>query len=268
MAAGYETPPPSKLPFDAMYIGVGNLVWMDDLKLTARFYGNGGVIAEDYVVSLNGFVCGFWKETFVAFEILQCQARDRSNADRYMAHPIFTGGAWDTPYDLNPWILNAVIAMYMEHKTTVLEHPVNFEMRRKFRKGNKGSHKINVLPPRPYYTLTIRDQVIDEAAQKTFVGLRVATFAYSYRFDVWGHERCRIRRGELPIDPELHNTLVARGYDVYTLGRLPAEDTERLASRKLMPKSVTEWLAIQTTWVNPHKKGPADAPYIPALRKV
>lgn len=38
----------------------------------------------------------------------------------------------------------------------------------------------------------------------------------AYRTDVRAHERCRIMRGKLPLNPDLRDKLIKRGYKIFT----------------------------------------------------
>ena len=87
-----------------------------------------------------------------------------------------------------------------------------------------------------------------------------------YRHDVRGHERCLIRRGILPLDPEIRKKLLKRGYKVYEHTKPSDETNARLLKRGFVTKKSDEWLAIKVIWVDEHQRGPEDGPYIPALR--
>ena len=89
-----------------------------------------------------------------------------------------------------------------------------------------------------------------------------------YRWDVRGHERVRVRRGELPIEPADRANLLKRGYRVYTEGEMSVEDTERLCARGKRLRQDKEWVAVLTSWVDHYVKGPEDTPLIPAVRKM
>jgi hypothetical protein len=179
-------------------------------------------------------------------------------------YPAYIRHGWVNPMDLNPWLLNGIVALLTQHQQFIIEQPLSTAQRLKNRKLKRG--KFTAPIPKPYYTIVLKDEVVDETANRTNESLHRRTFEYSYRFDVQGHERCKIRRGQLPLEPELASKLEKRGYSVYTFESVPAEHLERLGRRQLGPKKPDEWLAIKTAWVTDYQKGPDDAPYVPAVR--
>jgi hypothetical protein len=128
--------------------------------------------------------------------------------------------------------------------------------------------KIDRLIPRPYYTLRLKPQVIDESMQRSAT-LGRYMFHYTYRFDVRGHERLRIQRGEAPLDDKTRSKLVKRGYTVYDSPAFMDEELlKKLAVRGFDRPRSEEWFAVLSTWVDSHQKGPTEGLYVPAVRTV
>lgn len=90
-----------------------------------------------------------------------------------------------------------------------------------------------------------------------------------YKTDVRGHERCRIRRGPLPIDPKLAEKLQHRGYKLFTVNPLDQETFQKLSERGFAYKKSDEWLAVKASWIKDHLSSvDPNLPYVPAVRKL
>lgn len=154
---------------------------------------------------------------------------------------------------------------YVNQKRTFIVSEDTPGLRRRMKMNRKalGLKGKEVIPP-PFYRIRMRSKVIKEVAQRVADGMPP-----SYRHDVRGHERCRIRRGPLPVPQDQREKLEGLGYEIYTVQSLPAEVLVRLAERSIPPKRFAEWMAVKITWVGAHIS-PADdsLPYIPALRTV
>jgi len=122
--------------------------------------------------------------------------------------------------------------------------------------------------PQDYYTLTVRSDVMVSKA-KSMLHRRASRrpWKLNHQHDVASHERCLIRRGPLPLQNKLLKRLKKRGYEVYVSSALSVEDASRLEKRGVPAKREDEWLAIHTTQVCSHRKGPEDSPYVPAMRR-
>lgn len=253
--AGKEVPAPEKLPFDSIFLCYSKLMMAESQLFVRQLYEAGDS------VQWVGHLLYYTKDEFKAFEILRIGEGKRAEI---VVYPVFFNHEWLNPMDLNPWVLNMVVQLVTKQQRFVIERPLSFEQRLKLRHVKRG--KLSAPIPQPYYVITLRDQVIDETLESESNSLHKRTFEYSYRFDVQGHERCKIRRGSLPLEPKLAAKLEARGYQVFTVSAMPAEHLERLGRREIAPKRPDEWLAIKVRWVEDYQKGPKDAPYVPAIR--
>jgi hypothetical protein len=77
----------------------------------------------------------------------------------------------------------------------------------------------------------------------------------------------RVARGWLPLDAARQRALEARRYRVY-VGDLDDWAGERLGIKGLPHRQAGEWIAILSTRVKPHQRGPEDGPLVPAVRLV
>lgn len=171
---------------------------------------------------------------------------------------------WMNPALLFPWQVNALLSFIHEHRTTVLEQSPGLGVKRDYKKLAK-TQGVTVIP-KPYYVVPLRDKVVREKAARKAVGAMARRSPLSYRHDRRGHERCRIQRGALPLDPKKAAKLEQRGYKVFTINAPDAETQRRLIERRQRPKRSDEWIAIKTTWVDPHVVGDESLPYVPAVR--
>ena len=253
--AGYEVPVPERLPFDSIFVCYGGHILLGPGQRFIRKLD----VNKTQDTCLIGHLIAYSKDEFKAYEVLRMGPNGT-----LVYYPIFHRQGWVNPMDLNPWVLNGVVALLMQHQKFVLEHPLSTGQRMKYRKLKRGKFLAPI--PSPYYTVVLKDEVIDQIFKDSNESLHRRTFEYSYRFDVSGHERCKVRRGPLPLEPELSAKLEKLDYSIYTLGTMPPEHMERLGRRKLAPKKPDEWLAIKLTWVEDYQKGPDGTPYVPAVR--
>ncbi len=177
------------------------------------------------------------------------------------------GGGWTRGLDLEPWILPHLIKLINSYRTFVVETELSGQVRKGIKENKKplGVDDYKFMP-RPYYTLRLQSNVIREAIRKQ---LGKPPKPKLYKTDVRGHERCRIRRGPIPIDPKLAAKLEKRGYRIFTANQLDQETYERLGERGMAYKRADEWLAVKASWVKDHlSSSNPNLPYIPAVRKL
>jgi hypothetical protein len=119
--------------------------------------------------------------------------------------------------------------------------------------------------PKSYYTVTMKRGLVSQKGK----GGGCHGRRFSYRFDVRGHERMyKPKRGALPLDPAQKAVLLKRGYRVYDGQPVKKYDEVRLIKRgHALPKE-DEWIALLIRWIKDAKKGPEDAPYVPAVRRL
>lgn len=176
------------------------------------------------------------------------------------------GEQWFCPLSMNPWMISSLVFMINDYKTLVLQRPSLGDRNKVKRHGKKRGYK-RLIPPM-YYGVMLRDNVVfTRAVQSQFSEEEIRRCYQDFRSDVRGHERCRIRRGLMPLDDMTREKLRARGYTLYEHQMdLHDDDAKRLRERGQPPKQRGEWVAIKTSWVDSYIKGPEDAPYRPAIR--
>jgi len=170
-------------------------------------------------------------------------------------------------FNLEPWILPQLIKIINDHRTFILESSMSRNLRKDYKKNRKGMgikpDKRAYTPP-PYYTLRMKSKIIRQKVRKA---LPRPSLPRTYKTDVRAHERCRIARGTLPLDPETGAKLKKRDYKIFTTNALDLDTYRRLSERGLPYKKADEWLAIKVTWVETHmSSNDPKLPYIPAVR--
>lgn len=251
---------PDKLPFEAVFLGYATgvdemLEHVDNhapLKLRGRIQ--------------KGYLLGHvMDDTGLALAVRKAVLDDGSQV-MWINECRVPDGGWIRGIDLEPWILPHLIQIINEHRTFVVEHGLTKQQRRDIKDNRKRFGHDYKHMPKPYYTLKVQSKVLEEKTQKAFSPPRKPM---SYRTDVRAHERCRVRRGSLPIDPKLEEKLRKRGYRIFTGNRLDEETYRRLSERGMAYKKADEWLAIKVAWVDQHYTSNDERlPYIPAVRKL
>lgn len=249
---------PEHMPFEQMYIGIGKGVQLPREVAMVRVppkLCDGDLL----YVNLLGYLVS--EPDGVVVELLHVVLK----GDDFILPMIErAAGTWVSGWMLVPWIVHGLVNLINEHSVVVLEkHKLSREVRKDIRKMSKkaGGDVANI--PKPYYKLRMKRGVVQKDDFKKVIP---ESRKLTYRHDRRGHERCYIRRGPLPLDAEVRTGLKDGGYRIYELERLSAEDAERLLSRELPGKSVEEWMAIKTVWIDDQVIGPKDGPYVPAVR--
>ena len=168
---------------------------------------------------------------------------------------------WNHPYDLNPWICNAIHRHLLDFRTFVIE-----------REWKQHQQTVPDIPPvidrraipKPYYLVKLKSHTIKQAFGSAMPARR--KFEYQHRFKVRGHERVRIRRGDLPLPADVREEMERRGYTIYSLNGMSQEHARLLLERGIPVKRSREWVALLVSWVKDHEKGPDDGPFVPSVR--
>lgn len=255
-----QEPFPSPLPFPTIHIGFGGTVALTPGQMAIAL-GESTVNHRD--VSLGGHHLGYTlghTEEHGDIVLEHLEAHDR-------AGPItiarYFDGAWVGLMSLSPWVVNSLVALINENTAVVEVNPVTAAIRYEHNRV-----KIDRLIPRPYYTLHLKPRVID-ASMRHNPTLGRYSFHYTYRFDVEAHERLRVQRGEAPLSDKDRKKLIERNYVIYEPGMTLDEVLmAKLRKRGYPPPTSTEWFAVLTSRISPHKRGPEGAPYVPAVRVV
>lgn len=264
-----DVPYPDKLPFSCVFLGYGHGI--SHSKSFLRLKSPDTLqdrIQEGYLIGHLltdvGVVVGFYRVTLTNGEQVIF-----ADFLRLLVHGEKKVRWVKSKFNLEPWILPHLIKVVNEHRTFLLESPIQPGLRRQYKDNRK---RMGLKPdhwaytPRPFYTLKLQSQTIKERVRKNLGHPRGPA---TYRTDVRAHERCRIMRGKLPLDPKLRNKLTKRGYKIFTTNELDKDTLYRLQERGRPFKRSDEWLAVLTTWVESHyTHNDPKLPYIPACRRV
>jgi hypothetical protein len=190
--------------------------------------------------------------------------------ERYKGHELKPSRQY--PLTGTNTIVPHIVQWLNDHKT-VLETKHGKQAHRRivqsFRKKN--TIRGRVMPP-PYYTVVMRDQVIQEVTRKV---KKEADFRIlqAYQYDVRAHDRIRVRRGPLPLGEDtrawLEKPRVAskKKYHIFETMEPTGSLASALWKRGVRRKRPDEWMAVLVTRVADHTRGPDDAPYIPSTRR-
>lgn len=265
-----DAPYPEKFPFEVVFLGYGDGIPAPGFAIRDKAPK---AIRDDI---RHGKICGhLMTDTGEVYGILKAWVVNYETPQGSWVlwfDPERINGVWPRAADTEPWMLPMVINIINEHRTFVLEQSMPSEMRKDYKRNRKGmgikdkdKKKWGYTPP-PYYTLKLKSQVIKERVKKL---LPMPRKPKSYKTDVRGHERCRIKRGPLPMDPELAIKLRKLDYKIFTVEQLDAETLRRLHERDVPFKKSDEWLAIKVSWVDSYMSSlDPKLPYVPAVRKL
>ena len=188
----------------------------------------------------------------------------RGGSSRFMWFEDLDYKGWAMESSGHPWIVPSLIDWINEHRT-VIEDSKTFSFKRRVQKLGK-SMKLKKLMPPPYYTVYMKDTLIQEVKQWAEPRFR-REIEWSHRWTVRGHWMVRVKRGPLPLDAEDEQDLRKRKYKVFTLDSPDFETWRHLQKRGVKPKRTDEWMAVLISWRKDYVKGPEDKPLIPSVRK-
>jgi len=261
-----KVPFPEKLPFPVVFFGYG-----DGLDLSQEALSMKAPPELKAKVVRGSFVGHLLSDTGHAFVFHIVTIHDERGArESFWVESCRTDDSrfW-VPSDvaLEPWILTSLVDIINDHRTFMLESYVTGQQRARYKDERKTMGLKPNSPaytPPPFYKLKLTSKVIQE---KVRLGFSRPRLPVSYRTDVRAHERCRIRRGILPIDPEVAADLTKRGYRIFGNNPLDADTLRRLYERGVPFKRSDEWLAIKVSWVREHfTSNDPNLPYVPATR--
>jgi hypothetical protein len=256
---------PDRFPFSCVFLGYGQGVQVPKTHV----YDS---VPEDFQDRIVGamilghlMTSGGFALRFYLVEVLDGNGSNPCILiDSIRTHP---NGWARSETNLEPWVLPHLIQIINEHRTFVLETQMPSGLRHQYKDRRKEMGLKQgqwAYTPPPYYTLKLQTKVIQERVRK---GLSHPRGPMAYRTDVRAHERCRIHRGKLPLDPDLRDKLIKRGYKIFTTNELDKDTLYRLQERGLAFKRADEWLAVLTSWVESHfTSNDPKLPYVPACR--
>lgn len=172
-------------------------------------------------------------------------------------------GHWTNFCSKAPWCMVQLIDLINSYRTFVEEVPRGLKMKMAYEKMGKRLGLKHCVPP-PYYHVKLHEVHLKEKAESLLPSGRLL----GHRHDRRGHERCKFRRGKLPMDEKLEAKLVERGYEVFKQNPVDVHAIRRLSIRGMPYKAADEWLAIKTTWVKDTVVGNESLPYVPSIHVV
>jgi hypothetical protein len=264
---------PEQWPFETVYVGFGPGVFVGEADFYERKHYYDRALNEEgghdemLAARTKGFLISTRNDgTVIEFAEYTFRRSDGSVNDAMIPEWYRTNGTWSRSYSLVPWIVQQINWLLNSYRKFIEEHKHTLTSRYRAKTSIKkfsGKREAAVgWLPRPYYVVTMKPEVLEEVTRSPSTG---PAYRYSYRFDVRGHERVRVKRGWLPLPEKERKKLTDRGYKIYE-GEIDDSDLKKLFQRQVAPKRINEWVAVLSTWVDSYQKGPENAPYIPAIR--
>jgi hypothetical protein len=250
---------PEHFPFDTLYFAMDRPLQMSELEAT-RFFGVPERLRD-----------GVWVYAFLvtrkeAYTLAIIDDKDKG-ASTVSAMPEFghylSEKKWGIPLSFNAFIFPWLIEWVNGHQTTINETK-KFSYRR-FYKKSASRYGITKPIPRPFYTVYIKDEMLDDFQREKTTKVRKKC---EHQYSVRGTWVCRIARGPLPLDPKLEKQLRRdKRRKIFTIDKPDPDTAEHLSKRGVTPKRVDEWMSVLLYWRSDHRRGPKDGPYIPSIRK-
>lgn len=285
--ASVHAPWPERFVFPNMLLGYGQGYDLSEVDQIGKFPAYSSTHLFDdllsarvvaHLVTESGYVWEFVRLDFsggrMGFTTEPFRMADWTFADMpsgLRSHDSRNPEGWRRSFDTTQYIVPTLLHLMTQYRTLVVESDMGKGNKRDFRHKRKqfglknpGRRRGRVHAPPPFYRVKLRTKVVEEIPEylKNNTPRRL-----TYRHDVRGHERCKIRRGPLPLDPKMRQKLVDRGYRVYDHAeQVPDEDVKRLITRGHPLRRDDEWVAVRSHWVRPFIRGDESLPYVPALR--
>jgi hypothetical protein len=279
---GKKVPFPDKLPFDYCYFGFHQPpVLTAQQKVTYDVAVAPDVpapyaIRVGLLVSREGNVWTLLLGSDSAALIGDYRDIDYPNGEvgfTFSAYPERLNGEWTHPLTLAPWFTNALAEWVNDHKVVSVEEvPRTLGFKRMCERVNKKRAKVARPIPPHYYAVTMRDKLIMEEDLERRFPKRRSSIDWQHQWLVTGHDRIRVKRGPLPLDPKVERGLLKRRpsgacYQIYRDSHPQGELAKELWRRGVKPKDEDEWMAILVSRIGDYVKGPEGKPLIPSTRR-
>jgi hypothetical protein len=249
---------PDKWPFECLYFGFGS----------GAPYQRHGTIALDRIPILHSIMItpngDVW--SFVG-HMLESDPSDLS----FAVHAERKDGKWMRPDTLTAWIVPWLIDYINEHQALVVDKTRSLSHKYVL-KGLHRYYKHMPKAPPPYYVVPISmDDVRTEEQWEEGTGS--SQVDWSHRWKRRGHERVKVRRGSLPLDPKTEVKLRKEwagckgDFELFTTGGLSIRAAKAMARRGIAFKRPDEWVAVLYTWIDEQVvlKDRLDLPFIPSV---
>jgi hypothetical protein len=285
-AEGKKQPFPEKLPFDYCYFGFDKPpILSKQQKVTYDTVTAPGDIVAPYAIRMGLLVS---REGHAWTLLLSSDSKaligDYSEIGgpntevryTFSAYPECINGEWTHPLTLAPWFVNALAEWVNDHKVVSVEEvPRTIGFKRMCERVNKKRARVARPVPPHYYAVTMRDQLImEEDFDKRFPKRRShMVIDWQHRWLVTAHDRIRVKRGPLPLDPKVEKDLrrprqgSKNRYLVFKDSHPQGELAKELWRRGVKPKREDEWMAVLVSRITDYVKGPDDKPLIPSTRR-
>ncbi len=290
--AGSRAKFPDRLPFDDCAILYGEGVNLTKTLLSMRIPENlldehnieGGILHAHVIFKKEQSVwelLSVWKKDapvgdprfgIIPIEIYDTGVKTRApmaglleglDNDVQVAEAIKASG-WSFGYTMVPWALNTIVDILHDNRPSLVPAG-SMTMRLAWKRALKGSKMKARESPPSFYPIVINPENPKAYYAHYVRALIPKEIFYTHRWDVIGHERLKLHRGPLPLDPLVEEKLKKQEYRI-CLTALSEEDSIRLKRRNIEPQAPGEWIALKVIDVTPHVRGPEDKPYVPAMR--
>jgi hypothetical protein len=249
---------PENWPFESIYFGFG----------TGCPYQRHGTVSLDRVPVLHSIMVIPNGDVWAFVGHVRVDEPDVSFTVHLERHE----GKWMRPDTLTAWIVPWLINYINEHqalvvdKTRALSHKYMLKnMRRRYK------HQPAVPPP--YYVVPISMDDVREEQDYGEEGGPGRGVDWSHRWKRRGHERVKVRRGKLPLDPKKEQRLRREwggckgNFEMFTTSGLSIRAAKAMAKRGIPFKRPDEWVAVLYTWIDEQVvlKDRLDLPFIPSV---
>lgn len=258
--AGTRLEMPDKRPFDSFYFAYNPTLVLKDTMFS--IYGLDSEAIRETVRRAE--LIGHLVMGDLVVTCMELRYYNGRHAFSYMVEHY--QDEWVMPYTLAPWVVTGLIDWVNDHQTIVHDDTKTASYMRDARKHIRQFHLKRDAPP-PFYTVYMRDIVVNKSVRKTFTSRFKKIIDWSHRWEVRGHFMVRVKRGQIPIDAKLEKVLKKRKYKIYTEEQPPFEIWQKLEARQIPPKKANEWIAVLVSFRDDFLKGPEDKPLIPSVRK-
>jgi len=258
--AGVNIELPEKCPFEAFYLGYQPPPVISPLMFT--MYGLSALEQERPIKQLE--LIG---HLIAGPLVVSCMLIQFFNGRDMFSFAVEHKTEWYQPYTLGPWVITALIDWINDHQTVIQDGSKLPVYKQTFQKIRSQLHLHRDAPPL-YYTVYMRDLVVNKSVRKTFTSRFKKTIDWSHRWEVRGHYMVRIKRGAAPLDVKLEKVLRKRKYQLFLDdAQVPFDVWQKLEARGVPPKKANEWLAVLVSFRQDFVKGPEDKPLVPSVRK-
>jgi hypothetical protein len=249
-----------ELPFDVCYFGYGTGISIPDTMLWAY-----NMSPQRYQeVDVSGHLITSRGEVF---EVLKAFDLTHMEMHTIMFQQQRDVSGWEMPFTVTPWLVIELVSQINDAQHIIHHRGLGYKMMYKKACKDAGLKIKKALPP-PYYIVPVCDKYTERKD-----GGEHREVDWSHRWDSEAHWAHRIRRGPLPVPPEValmldKETKSGAKWQIWTTGDVPSWVNRLFAKRGMKPKQAGEWIAVLRYRVSASIKGPADKPYIPASRKL